>query len=111
MWSSTAADINIMKRRTEVCDRCDKLRHKVRIARTEESLTASTEQLTQHLQAASDERTHYNDVMTMARDSLAEAEDGGDPSLTHLTFDFAQNIELSFHTRQITLQSTAFRSV
>ena len=48
---------------------------------------------------ARDERTYYNDIISVAKDELHEAAgENRDPPMTHLTFDYAQQIELPFHT-------------
>ena len=102
VWLHTAKDVIIMKRRTDVCDRCDKFREKMRAAKTEEALAAASQELEVHLTNARDERTYYNDIISVAKDELHEAAgENRDPAMTHLTCDYAQQIELPFHTRQV----------
>ena len=57
VWLHTAKDVIIMNRRTDVCDRCDKFREKMRAAKTEEALAAASQELEAHLANAGDERT------------------------------------------------------
>ena len=57
VWLHTAKDVIIMKRRTDVCDRCHKFREKMRAAKTEEALAVASQELEAHLTNARDERT------------------------------------------------------
>ena len=61
-----------MKRRTDVCDRCDKFREKMRAAKTEEALAAASQELEAHLTNARDERTYYNDIISVAKTSCTK---------------------------------------
>ena len=42
VWLESAADVKIMKRRSDVCEECDKFRDRMRIAKTEEQLASVT---------------------------------------------------------------------
>ena len=92
-----------MKRRSDVCDKCDKVGDRMRIAKTEEQLASVTQGLESHLKVAREERQFYNDIISAARDCLADpsSEEPFAPSITHIAFDFAQQIELPFHIRQV----------
>ena len=52
---------------------CDKFREKMHAAKTEEVLAAASQELEAHLTNASDERTYYNNVISVAKDELHEA--------------------------------------
>ena len=67
VWLHTAKDVIIMKRCTDVCDCCDKFREKMRNAKTEEALVVASKELEAHLTNARDERTYYNDIISVAR--------------------------------------------
>ena len=102
VWLHTAKDVIIVKRRTDVCDHCDKFREKMYAANTEEALAAASQELEAHLTNAGDERTYYNDIISVVKDELHEAAgENRDPAMAHLTFDYAQQIELPFHTREV----------
>ena len=73
VWLHTAKDVIIMKRRIDVCDRCDKFLEKMHAAKTEEALAAASQELEAHLTNARDERTYYNDIISVAKDELHEA--------------------------------------
>ena len=92
-----------MKRRSDVCDKCDKVGDRMRIAKTEEQLASVTQGLESHPKVAREERQCYNDIISAARDCLADpsSEEPFAPSITHIAFDFAQQIELPFHISQV----------
>ena len=48
----SAADIKIMKSRSDVCDKCDKVGDRMRIAKTEDQLASVTQGLESHLKVA-----------------------------------------------------------
>ena len=75
----------------------------MRIAKTEEQLASVTQGLESHLKVAREEHQFYNDIISAAKDCLSDptSEEPFAPSITHITFDFAQQIELPFHTRQV----------
>ena len=103
IWLEPAADIKIMKRRSDVCDKCDEFRDRMRIAKTEKQLASVTRWLESHLKVAREEHQFYNNIISAAKDCLADptSEEPFAPSITHITFDFAQQNELPFHTRQV----------
>ena len=88
-----------MKPRTDVCAKCDELRDKIRVSRTEGETDSSVKALHLHVNAAQEERQYYRDMIEGARDSLdpETSEDG----IAHYTFDFAQQLELPYHRRQV----------
>eukprot|EP00117_Sycon_ciliatum_P036996 scpid74503/ scgid27760/ len=93
--------ICIMKQRSDVCARCERLRENVRHAKTEETNRLAMEQLSAHMQEADDERQYYNKSISDATGELSQTTDTDtQASSTHITFDFAQQLELPQHTRQ-----------
>lgn len=101
VWKVHCSDIIVQKPRSDVCAKCEKLRERVRKSKTEEDTEAATTQLQEHLKQAVAERSYYNELISDAKSALADSEDGELPPYTHLTFDFAQQLELPQHTRQV----------
>ena len=81
-----------MKPRTDVCVHCDRFREQIRFARNEEECSKASKALSAHLESARDEREFYRDAIDVAKE---------DEHTCHLTFDFAQQLELPHHTRQV----------
>jgi len=102
IWRKFAGDIMIMKRRSDVCARCDKLREKVRLAKTEEGTRQALADLTKHMDEADREREFYKRTIADAKEMLSAQDNNGiAPAATHITFDYAQQLELPHHTRQV----------
>ena len=99
IWRTEAPHVKVMKPRTDVCAKCDKLRDKIRVSRTEEETDSSVKALHLHVTAAQEERQYYRDMIESARESLDHetSEDG----IAHYTFDFAQQLELPYQTRKV----------
>ena len=57
-----------MKRRSDVCDKCDEFGDRMRIAKTEEQLASVNQGLESHLKVAREERQFYNDIISAVRD-------------------------------------------
>ena len=99
LWTELVPDVIIMKRRSDVCVYCERLREDVRLAKTEEATRLAMDNLQQHLQLADDERQYYKSAIA---DATASFEQDGDAAReVHLTFDFAQQLEVPHHTRQV----------
>ena len=98
IWKVHAPEVQVMKRRTDVCCHCDQLRECVRHARTEAQTKTATDNLAEHLSLAEAERAYYKSAIQQAKSCL---EDDSVPPISHVTFDFAQQLELPCHTRQV----------
>ena len=99
-----------MTPRTDVCDRCERLRQAVQQAVSEEEKLATCDALAHHVHGAQRERENY---ITVAKDAKAELD--AFPALeppphrpcsvdlrkVHYTFDFAQNVSLPHTARQV----------
>lgn len=96
-WNEQCSEVVVMKPRTDVCAWCEKLREATRKARTEEKIGEATGGLTQHLMQAGKERQYYKAKIEQANGHAQEQ----DPTMVHITFDFAQQLELPQHTRQV----------
>lgn len=94
IWKHHTPEIQVMKPRTDVCAVCDRLRERLRRCRTEEQISESTEQLRDHVSLAQAERDYYNHCIEHSRST-------SNPPNAHITFDFAQQLELPAHTRQV----------
>ena len=101
LWKSHCSDVIVQKPHSDVCAVCDKLRERVRLAKTEEATEDATEKLKNHLRDAAAERQYYKDLIGQAREELQESQEGEPVEYAHLTFDFAQQLELPQHTRQV----------
>lgn len=93
IWKVHLPQVRVMKRRSDVCALCDSLRQKVSLARTEEETKKAMENLTSHMDTANTEREYYK---TAIANSAAD-----DATFSHHTFDFAQQLELPTHTREV----------
>jgi len=72
IWRAYANDIQIMKPRTDVCSSCDKLRERVRLAKTEEATREALQQLTDHINEANDERELYKSMVETVKQELED---------------------------------------
>ena len=99
-WTTTCADIIIMKPREDVCGTCAQFQSQISRAVTEEDRLTITESLKTHVTTAMDARDHY--LACIARVE-AEAQGRQDNTLTysHMTFDFAQQATIPHHARQV----------
>ena len=97
IWKVYVRDVIIMKPRTDVCALCEWLRQNVRRARNEVDTQQAVEKLSSHITTANLEREYYKAAIASAKDTL----DSADTGCTHLTFDFAQQLELPAHTRTV----------
>lgn len=92
LWNVHAPDVIVMKPRTDVCVHCDRHREQIKFARNEEEFSAASKALASHLESARDERAYYRDTIDTAKE---------DNETCHLTFDFAKQLELPQHSRQV----------
>ena len=94
-WQLLAPEVVIMMPRADVCYMCDKHREAVRASQTEEGTKEAVSALSELLQLAQHECDYYNKSISLAKEVQLESE----PNLKHITFDFAQQLELPQHTR------------
>ena len=95
IWKQYVPDVRVMKRRTDVCATCDRLRESVSRAKTEEQTTKAMTDLKSHIDKANSEREYYRESIAGASSATADSD------YSHYTFDFAQQLELPSHTREV----------
>ena len=83
-----------MKPGSDVCATCELLRQDVHRAVNEPQTEQAIEKLRDHMEAANKEREYYKAAIVAAKDDLENPDSGS----THLTIDFAQQLELPGHT-------------
>ena len=110
VWRQCLDHIKFMTPRTDVCDRCEKLRRSAATAVGEAEKLAACQALSQHVQAAQAERDHYRQLTQEAVEELRDYALGtptphspcsSDLKKVHYTFDFAQNVSLPHNARQV----------
>ena len=99
VWHVHVPHIVVCKPRSDVCNTCDKHRENIRKACTEEEMQSATESLAAHLELAQAENAYYNQCIQSPQ-QIAE-QPCEQPVTQHFTFDFAQQLELPYHTRQV----------
>lgn len=92
IWHVRQPDVIFMKPRQDVCAKCERFRNNLRTSLSEQDKKDITEAWLKHINSAKSEREHYNDCI---RQSKEEPD-----SMTHITFDFAENFVLPYHSRQ-----------
>lgn len=100
IWLQCIPHIKFMKPRQDVCQKCDNYRLLIMQSVTEEDKLTYTQQFKEHVEEARKERKYYLDSMTKAEECLASAS-GSPPSYSHYTFDFAQQLQVPYHSRQV----------
>ena len=98
LWSKHLSHIVVSKPRSDVCHICDLLRMKARKPKTEEETRTAGDALSAHLDLATAERNYYNKCIA---DSTFSIPLSPQSVPQHFTFDFAQQLELPYHTRQV----------
>ena len=98
VWKTLCPDVQIMRPCSDVCAHCEKLREKIKQSKTEEETAESVKLFREHLEAASDERDYYCDVISAVAEELEESHT---PQTCHLTFDFVQQLGVPYHFRQV----------
>ena len=99
MWRRCLPDIVFMTPRSDVCARCEQFRADVKAAFREEDKIKAMTDFKAHLDTAQEERNYYLTSMKKAETSLANSET--DLFYCHYTFDFAEQIHLPHHARQV----------
>ena len=99
VWHVHVPHIVVCKPRSDVCNTCDKHRENIRKACTEEEIQSATESLAAYLELAQAERAYYNQCIQLPQ-QIAE-QPCEQPVTQHFTFDFAQQLVLPYHTRQV----------
>ena len=97
-WHQCLPQIVFMTPRSDVCKRCEDYRSSVQEAVTEDEKKQKLAEFSQHLEDAQKERDAYLAAIEKAKVSRSPT---GDQKFSHLTFDFAQQVFLPYHARQV----------
>lgn len=101
-WHQCAPHIIFMTPRTDVCQTCENYRYAIQRALTEDMKKQKLSEFSAHLEIAQKERDFYLAAIKKSKEAAALSVcDNGTPSFLHLTFDFAQQVFLPYHARQV----------
>lgn len=100
IWLKCVPHIKFMKPRQDVCQKCDNYRLLIMQCTTEDDKITCAQQFKDHVELAQKERRYYLDCMDKAEESFASVS-GSPPSYSHYTFDFAQQLQIPYHSRQV----------
>lgn len=101
IWQSCLPHIIIASPRHDVCATCEQCRKNIVDAVTEEAKLQLTTRFQNHVLHAQAEREFYNDCIRQSKTALENVGAMESPRLMHYTFDFAQNVSLPHHSRQM----------
>ena len=93
VWHKCIPEIQFMTPRTDVCSRCEKFRSNIKVATTEHEKVSVTTAFSEHLAQAQEERQFYLDRCNASSMSTT--------TYAHYTFDFAEQLSLPHHSRQV----------
>ena len=101
-WHQCVPHIIFMTPRTDVCQRCENFRISIQRAVSEECKKTLLAEFSMHLEVAQKERDTYLLAIKKSKEAAASAsEKNSIPTFTHITFDFAQQVFLPYHARQV----------
>ncbi|XP_062587812.1 uncharacterized protein LOC134249479 isoform X1 [Saccostrea cucullata] len=109
IWSTCLPSIQIATPRTDVCSTCDNHRVKIMYAHTENEKLDATRLFTEHLNKVEREHKHYIKCIEEARiehrnlflENAPRVACSTEYVKSHYTFDFAQNVTVPHHSRQV----------
>ena len=97
-WHQCLPHIVFMTPRCDVCKLCEDHRAAIQDAVTEGEKQQKLAEFSQHLEDAQKERDAYLTAIAKAKVSSGPT---GDNTFSHITFDFAQQVFLPYHARQV----------
>ena len=98
IWLKCVPHIRFMTPRTDVCYRCENFRVEIMRAITEEDKTRLVKEFQAHVEEAQSERRFYlSSIQKAETTDITE----GRPHYSHYTFDFAQQLQIPYHARQV----------
>lgn len=100
IWLQCLPHIQFMTPRTDVCHYCEEYRVLISKAINEDDKLRFSQEFKEHVEEAQKERQHYLDSIKKGEESIASTSDGP-PSYCHYTFDFAQMLQVPYHSRQV----------
>ena len=109
IWKSCCQHIKIARPQEDVCGTCEKLRKQSQDAVGEDNMLEISRKMNDHILAVKRERKVYQDCINEAKQELNGVEvtdqavtaKSSDYQNVHYTFDFAQNVLIPHHSRQV----------
>ena len=98
IWLQCVPHIKFMTPRTDVCNTCETYRMQITHATREVDKLSLSQQFKDHVVKAQVERQYYLDCMQRAEKSISSEVS---PSHCHYTIDFAQQLQIPYHARQV----------
>ena len=100
IWLLCVPHIQFMTPRTDVCQTCEDFRVKIMNSVQEKQKLSYSQQFHKHVALAQMERQYYIDSIKKAEEGLKCAV-SDKPTYCHYTFDFAQQLQVPYHARQV----------
>jgi hypothetical protein len=101
-WHQCLPHVIFMTPRTDVCYKCENFRILIQRAVSEAGKKELTLKFQNHIEEAQKERDAYLGAMEKAKKALATSKsENATPLFGHYTFDFAQQVFLPYHARQV----------
>jgi hypothetical protein len=101
-WHQCLPHIVFMTPRTDVCQTCENYRISIQRAMSEDEKKKLLSEFSTHLEVAQKEREMYLAAIKRSKEAAVSAcENNSVPTFTHITFDFAQQVFLPYHARQV----------
>lgn len=98
VWLKCIPHIKFMTPRTDVCYHCENFRVEIMHAVLEEDKTRFAKEFQTHIEEAQSEREYYLSSIQKAEKTNSIE---GRPQYSHYTFDFAQQLQVPYHARQV----------
>ena len=101
VWKQCLPDIVFMTPRFDVCATSEEFRVQLKNVVTEDGKARLAQEFSSHVKLAQEEREFYISSMKKSEDQLAELGSRTSPDYTHYTFDFAEQVFVPHHARQV----------
>ena len=98
VWHQCIPHIVFMTPRTDVCHYCEDYRIAIQGAVTDSDKTTLVAEFGEHLEEAQKERDAYLAAIEKAKKASTTSRE---PNFSHFTFDFAQQVFIPYHSRQV----------
>lgn len=99
MWLQCVPHIKFMTPRTDVCHYCENFRAQLMRVVVESEKIQLSQDFQKHVKEAQMEREYY--LACISRAETCSTTDGSIPQYGHYTFDFAQQLQVPYHARQV----------
>ena len=90
-----------MTPRFDVCATCEEFHVQLKNVVTEDGKATLAQEFSSHVKLAQEEREFYISSMKKSEDQLAELGSRTSPDYAHYTFDFAEQVFVPHHARQV----------